>query len=89
VLRQITEQERRQMVTDFLEAQQRLREVIERSGEMPKDYRAQPGYVPGAFRERPMRYPGPAEHEVRNLVQGIVALDYRLGLIAQFEAEGG
>jgi hypothetical protein len=56
---------------------------------MPTDWREQPGYEPGAFRKRPMRWPGLARGEVQNLVQGIVALDYCLALTTQFEAEMG
>ena len=89
IVRQVTELYRHQLVADFQEAQQRLREALERMAERPTDWREQPGYDPGAFRERPMRWPGPARGEVRKLVRAIVAQDYCLELITQFEAEMG
>jgi hypothetical protein len=88
-VRQLTEEYRHQLVTDFQEAQQRLREALERIEGMPPDWREQPGYDPGAFRARPMRWPGPARGGVRKLVRAIVAQDYCLALITEFEEEMG
>ena len=83
-LRQLTANHRCQLVADLREAQQRLREANERAAAAGKPNDRQPG----AFRERPIRWPGPARGEVQKLVQGIVALDYRLALITRFEAGG-
>jgi hypothetical protein len=92
VLRALLEQQRRQLVSDLLEAQQRLREALARTTEDPATWPAEMQRLakePGAFRERPYYWPGPAQGRVRDLVRWIVVTDFSLQFIAAEEAREG